>query len=182
MLSDEIIFFGINQKDSSMSIEIPLEKKFNILCGIARAQHFAWREACRQLFPDKDTSEFVNKMWEVSAKDTGKAYLKMMNKEESVPEQIAASIVKSSMTMGEDAKLIKGENGEEFFVKHEACPWYDWHKRLDLLDEDRPGCDKWYFKTVDFINEALGTDVKIETTHSLPDGDDFCLRRIWIEK
>jgi hypothetical protein len=165
-----------------MSIEIPLEKKFKILCGIARAQHFAWREACRQLCPEKDTTEFVNKMWEVSAKDTGKAYLKMLNKEDSLPKQIAESIVKSSITMGEDAKLIKGDSDNEYFVKHEACPWYDWHKMLDLLPEDRPGCDTWYFKTIDYMNEALGTNVKIETTMSLPDGNDCCMRRIWVEK
>ena len=163
-----------------MSIEIPLEKKFNILCGIARAQHFAWREACRQLCPEIDTSEFTKKMWEVSAHDTGKAYVKMMNPNESIPKQIAESIVKSSITMGEDAKIIKGE-GEEYFVRHDSCPWFDWHKRLGLLDEDRPGCDIWYFKTVEYINEKLGTIVKIETTKALPDGDDCCLRRIWVE-
>jgi len=162
-----------------MTIEIPLEKKFQVLCGIARAQHFAWREACRQLAPEKDTTEFVNKMWEVSAHDTGKAYLKMLDKEASLPMQIAESIVKSSITMGEDAKIIKGENDDEYFVKHEACPWFDWHKRLGLLPEDRPGCDMWYFKTVEYMNQALGTDVKIETTKALPDGDDCCMRRIW---
>ena len=83
--------------------------------------------------------------------------------------------------MGEDAKIRKGED-EEYFVRHDACPWFDWHKRLGLLGEDRPGCDIWYFKTVEYINEKLGTNVKIETTNSLPDGDDCCLRRIWIEK
>ena len=163
-----------------MAIDIPLEKKFQVLCGIARAQHFAWREACRQLCPDIDTTEFVNKMWEVSAQDTGKAYLRMIDKDTSIPKQIAESIVKSSITMGEDAKIIQGDNKDEFFVKHEACPWFDWHKRLGLLPEDRPGCDMWYFKTVEFMNDALGTDVKIETTQALPDGDDCCMRRIWI--
>jgi len=163
-----------------MSIEIPIEKKFQILCGIARAQHFAWREACRQLCPEKDTTEFVNKMWEVSAYDTGKAYLRMINKDASLPAQIAESIVKSSITMGEDAKLIMGDGDDEYYVKHEGCPWFDWHKRLGLLPEDRPGCDVWYFQTVEYINKTLGTNVKIETLKSLPDGDDCCLRRIWI--
>jgi hypothetical protein len=165
-----------------MSIEIPIEKKFQILCGIARAQHFAWREACTQICPEKDTSEFTYKMWEISARDTGRAYVKMINQNNSIPEQIAESIVKSSITMGEDAKIIKGEQDVEYFVRHDACPWFEWHNRLGLLPEDRPGCDMWYFKTVEYINEKLGTNVKIETTKALPDGDDCCLRRIWIDK
>ncbi|MFH1049336.1 MAG: hypothetical protein V1779_00235 [bacterium] len=45
-----------------MSIEIPLEKKFNILCGIARTQHFAWRQACAEMCPEIDTAEFTSKM------------------------------------------------------------------------------------------------------------------------
>ncbi|MBM2817376.1 MAG: hypothetical protein HW421_4138 [Ignavibacteria bacterium] len=163
-----------------MQNEIPLEKKFQILCGIARAQHFAWRQACAELCPDIDTSEFSYKMWEVSARDTAKAYLRMVNPDGNLPEQIADSVVKSSQTMGEDAKLIKGENENEYFVRHDACPWHDWHKRLGLLTEDQPGCDIWYFKTVEFMNEKLGTDVKIETIKSLPEGGDCCLRRIWI--
>ncbi|MCX6154142.1 MAG: L-2-amino-thiazoline-4-carboxylic acid hydrolase [Candidatus Kapabacteria bacterium] len=165
-----------------MAIEIPIEKKFKILCGIARAQHFAWREACRQLVPELDTTEIVNKMWEVSARDTANAYLKMLDKDKSLPMQIAESVVKSSITMGEDAKLIKGDGVDEYFVRHDGCPWFDWHKNLGLLAEDRPGCDNWYFKTVEFMNEKLATNVRIETTNSLPDGDDCCLRRIWIEQ
>ena len=39
-----------------------------------------------------------------------------------------------------------------------------------------------YIQTiVDDINKELGTNIKIETQKSLPDGDDCCLRRIWVE-
>jgi hypothetical protein len=83
--------------------------------------------------------------------------------------------------MGEDAKFIRGENDNEAFVQHEGCPWFTWHERLDLLDEDQPGCDKWFETTIEDINKALGTEVKFETMKSLPDGSDMCLRRIWVE-
>ena len=29
--------------------------------------------------------------------------------------------------------------------------------------------------------EKLGTNLKFETTHALPDGDDCCRRRFWVE-
>ena len=36
-------------------------------------------------------------------------------------------------------------------------------------------------KTRKKINKALGTQIKIETTQSLPEGGDCCMRRIWVE-
>ena len=67
------------------------------------------------------------------------------------------------------------------FVRHADCPWVHWHKRLDLLHEDRPGCDLWFQTAVDDINKALGTKLKVETKEALPDGDSCCLRRFWVE-
>ena len=163
-----------------MPTDIPLEKKFHILSEITRAQHFAWREAAKQICPDIDPTVFVNKMWEVTGVQTAKAYLKKIDPSKPLPLQIAQGMVNSSIAMGEEAYLVKGENDNEAFVKHKNCPWYNWHDKLGLLEEDRPGCDVWFFKTVETINKEFGTDVKIETTQSLPDGDDCCLRRIYI--
>jgi len=162
-------------------MDIPVEKKFNILCQITRASHFAWHEAVVQCCPDMDIMEVVNKMWEVTGHDTAKAYLKRLNPDEPMPRQIADSIAWSSVTMGEDAKVVEGANENEVFVRHDGCPWYEWHKRLGLLEEDRPGCDMWFETAVKDINKELGTNVHIETQKSLPDGDDCCLRRIWVE-
>lgn len=162
-------------------MEIPVEKKFNILCQIERASHFAWREAVKQLCPEVKPAEVVNKMWEITGHETAKAYLKRFDPTKPLPKQIAESIVWSSVTMGEDAKLVEGKDENEAYVHHDGCPWYDWHKRLGLLEEDRPGCDIWFETLVSDINKALGTNIKIETQKSLPDGDNCCLRRVWVE-
>lgn len=162
-------------------MDVPIEKKFKILCQIERASHFAWREAVKEMCPGIKPSDVVNKMWEITGHETAKAYLKRLNPNKPLPRQIAESIVWSSVTMGEDAKLVEGKDDNEAFVKHDGCPWYEWHKRLGLLEEDRPGCDKWFETAIEDINRELGTNVKIETQKSLPDGKDECLRRIWVE-
>ena len=160
--------------------DIPIEKKFHILSEITRASHFAWREAVVQCCPDVDPVDVVNKMWDITGVQTGKAYLKRLDPEGDMAKQVAASIVWSSQSMGEDAHLEEGGPGE-WFVKHEGCPWHKWHERLGLLPEDRPGCDAWFDATVRVINEKLGTNLKWETQAALPDGDDCCRRRFWVE-
>lgn len=161
-------------------MDIPIEKRFNVLCDIVRAQHFAWREAALALRPDLDPGELTNKMWEITGVQTARAYLKRLDPEKPLAAQVAGSIAWSSVCMGEDAKVVPGE-GDEAFLKHDGCPWYDWHKRLGILEEDQPGCDVWFETTVAEINKELGTNVKIETQKSLPGGGDCCLRRIWVE-
>jgi len=162
-------------------MDIPVEKRFKVLCEIVRAQHFAWREAALALAPELDPTELGNKMWEITGIQTGKAYLKRIDPAKPLPAQIAGSIAWSSICMGEDAKVVAGKDENEVFLKHDGCPWYNWHKQLGILDEDRPGCDTWFNTAVDEINRTLGTNVKIETQESLPDGCSCCLRRIWIE-
>jgi hypothetical protein len=162
-------------------MSMPIEKKFSILCQITRASHFAWRQAVVEACPDVDPVAVVYKMWKITGHETGKAYLRKIDPEKPLPKQIADSIAWSSDTMGEDAKVVDGSNDKEVFVKHDECPWHDWHKRLGLLEEDRPGCDIWFQTLVDEINQELGTKVKVETQKALPDGDDSCLRRIWVE-
>ncbi|UCG33613.1 MAG: hypothetical protein JSU68_03065 [Phycisphaerales bacterium] len=161
-------------------MDIPIERRFKVLCEIVRAQHFAWREAALALAPQLDPVELTNKMWEITGVQTAKAYLKRLDPGKPLAPQVAQSIAWSSVCMGEDATVEPGR-GDEAFVKHADCPWYHWHKRLGLLKEDQPGCDTWFFTAVAEINKALGTNVKIETTHSLPEGGDCCLRRIWVE-
>jgi len=162
--------------------DIPVEKKFNILCEITRAQHFAWHEAVAQLCPDVDTAEVTDKMWEVTGHQTAKAYLRRLDPNKPLAPQVASSIVWSSQCMGEDAALEITEGADEAFVRHSDCPWFHWHKRLDLLSEDRPGCDLWFSTAVSDINEALGTKLRMETQQALPDGDACCLRRFWVEE
>lgn len=164
-----------------MSEEIPIEKKFAILSQITRASHFAWHRAVTEVCPQADMLEVVNKMWEITAIDTAKAYLRRLDKTKPLAEQVARSFVWSSVTMGEEAEFVPGEDEKEAFVRHNGCPWYEWHKRYELLEEDRAGCDTWFFGVVREINKALGTNLKIETQQSLPDGQPACVRRIWMD-
>lgn len=159
---------------------LPPDKKHAVLCDISRAQHFAWREAVRRRCPDIDPAEVVNEMWAVTGEQTAAAYAKRIDVSKPLALQVARSIVWSSECMGEEAVAEEG-NGDEAFVRHNACPWRDWHERLGLLAEDRPGCDAWFRTTIDALNETLGVDLRFETQEALPDGDSCCLRRIWAE-
>lgn len=162
-------------------MSMPIEKKFSILCQITRASHFAWRQAVVESCPGVDPIAVVNKMWEITGHETGKAYLRKIDREKPLPIQIANSIAWSSDTMGEDAKVLPGSSDKEAFVKHDGCPWFDWHERLGLLAEDRPGCDIWFQTLIADINKELGSNVKVETQETLPDGHKCCLRRIWVD-
>ncbi|MFQ5654318.1 MAG: hypothetical protein ACE5GW_06270 [Planctomycetota bacterium] len=157
------------------------EKRFSILSRICRAQHFAWREAVANRFPDADPSETVHKMWEITGRDTADAYLKRLDSSAPLAPQVAECIAWSSRSMGEDARAEAPEGRDEAFVRHLACPWFEWHGRHRLLEEDRSGCDCWFQHTVRRINERLGASLRVETLKTLPDGDDCCLRRIWVE-
>jgi hypothetical protein len=161
--------------------DIPVEKKFAVLTQITRAQHFAWHEAVRQLCPEIDVAQVTDKMWQVTGHETAKSYLKRLDPSKPLAPQVAASIVWSSQCMGEEAALEETPAKDEAFVRHADCPWFHWHKRLDLLPEDRAGCDRWFQTTIDDINEALGTRLRMETLEALPEGGTCCLRRFWVE-
>ena len=161
--------------------DIPVEKKFAILCEITRAQHFAWHEAVAQMCPGVDVAAVTDKMWEITGHQTAKAYIKRLDKSKPLAAQVAGSIVWSSQCMGEDAAVEVTEGKDEAFVRHGDCPWYHWHKKLDLMPEDRPGCDLWFRTAVQDINEALSTKLNVETQKALPDGDSCCLRRFWVD-
>ncbi len=159
-------------------MDIPAEKRFKVLCEIARAQHFAWREAALAMAPDLDPLELTNKMWEIAGVQTAKNYLQHMDPEKPLAPQVAQSIAFSSACMGEDVTIESGE-GDESFVRHNDCPWFHWHKRLNILEEDQPGCDTWFGTLISEINEALESSIRFETQCALPAGGECCLRRIW---
>jgi hypothetical protein len=165
-----------------MSDEIAVEKKFRILSEICRASHFAWREAVLRRCPDVDPADVVNEMWEITGVQTAEAYLKHIDSSGNLAKQVASSIVWSSVCMGEEARLEKGEREGEFVVRHDCCPWYRWHGDRGLLPEDRPGCDRWFEATIRTINERLGRNIRFETLSTLPEGDESCVRRIWEER
>ena len=159
-----------------------VEAKFAALCQIARAQHFAWREAVEELCPGVDPAAVVRRMWEITGRQTARAYLKRLDRASPLAPQVASSIAWSSQCMGEEAQVELSADAEEAFVRHQACPWFEWHRREGLLAEDRPGCDLWFATTVEEINRALGTDLRVETVTSLPDGGASCLRRLWVDR
>ncbi len=69
-------------------MDIPIEKRFQVLCEIVRAQHFAWREAALSMAPDLDPRELVNKMWRITGVETAKAYLKKLDPDSTSAEKI----------------------------------------------------------------------------------------------
>jgi hypothetical protein len=162
--------------------EVPVEKRFPVLVQISRASHFAWRQAVVELCKGADAVAVVNKMWELTGHDTAAAYVKRLDPKKPLAMQFAKSIEWSSQCMGEDAEALPGKTDNEAYLKHHGCPWFDWHKRLGLLAEDRPGCDVWFQVTIDDINRQFGTKLRFETTEALPDGGACCLRRFWVEK
>ena len=159
--------------------EMACEKRFNILSHINRLAHFEWREAALALCPNLDSKELVLKYWEIVGRDTGKAYLRHIDKEKPVAPQIASSFVWSSISMGEDAHMFEGDTEREAYMLHKECPWVTFHKKFDALEEDRPGCDKWLESLIDIVNKELGCNVKFETLESLPEGGSGCVRRVW---
>lgn len=161
--------------------DIPIEKRFGVLCEITRAQHFAWRQAVAESCPQIDPEKVVYRMWEITGHGTADAYLKRLDSAKPLPMQIAKSMVWSSQCMGEEASIEPGSDENEAFVVHERCPWFLWHRQLDLLREDQPGCDIWFETCLKDINHALGAKVKIQTLSSLPVDGKPCRRRIWIE-
>lgn len=157
------------------------EKRFELLANIMRASHFEWRRAVASLCPDLDPTEAVKRYWEEVGKDTAAFYLKKIDSTKNVAEQLAALYVASSVAMGEDAAVVQSTVPGEGMARHEACPWFDWHKREGLLHEDQVGCDHWLHTVVSEINRALGTSLCFETVESLPAGGSSCLRRFWEE-
>jgi hypothetical protein len=159
-------------------LEPPLQKRFDILTAIHRASYFQWLTTAGHLCPEVSQPELVASYWEEVGHDTARNYLKHIDRRVSLPGEIARNVVFSSICMGEDAVLINGE-GDEAWVEHRGCPWFDWHVRMDRLDQDLLGCDKWIETLVEDINHELQGSVCWETIESLPQGDGICLRRFW---
>lgn len=160
--------------------EIPLETRFAVLSQITRAQHFAWREAVRRMFPGADPAEAVNLMWEITGEQTAEAYAKRVNLAKPLAPQVADCIAWSSRCMGEDASVL--EKDGQTFVRHSDCPWFHWHKRQGLLAEDRPGCDRWFAATFAELGRRIGAQIGFETLETLPEGGSCCLRRITAQR
>ena len=157
------------------------DERFGLLGNIMRASHFEWRRAVLALCPELEPTELVKQYWEEVGKDTAKFYLKKIDGERDLAEQVAALFVSSSVAMGEDAEVVglPPEGGHQ--ARHNDCPWFHWHKRMDLLPEDQVGCDHWLKTVVDEINSSRGTSLRFETLDSLPAGGNCCLRRFWEE-
>jgi hypothetical protein len=163
-----------------VEMDVPIETRFKVLCEITRAQHFAWREAALALAPHLDPGQLTDKMWEITGVETAKAYLQRIDPKKPLAVQVAQCIAFSSVCMGEEVTVEEGEGGDAF-VRHHDCPWFHWHKRRGLLDEDQSGCDTWFRTVVAELNKVFASDIKVETQCSLPAGGDCCRRRIWVE-
>jgi len=162
--------------------ELPVDKKFRVLCDITRAQHFAWREAVKRDSGTDAAESAVLGMWRRVGEQTGASYAKRIDRSKSLSLQVAQSVEWSSQCMGETASAepVEGKK-DEALLRHTGCPWHGWHEREGLLAEDQPGCDAWLQATVAAVNESLGTKLRCETLESLPAGGSCCLRRLWTE-
>jgi hypothetical protein len=156
-------------------------KKLEILATIMRASHFQWRRAALAACPDQDPQELVNRYWQEVGKDTAKFYLRKIDPERDLADQVAALFAASSEVMGEQAEVLEKSPEGHSQVRHAACPWFDWHRREGLLAEDQPGCDFFLQVVMDEINRALNTSLRFRTVESLPGGGRCCLRQIWEE-
>jgi hypothetical protein len=161
--------------------ERDLSRRFEVLCDITRAQHFAWREAVARTSSADAAERAVMEMWRVTGTETAAAYRRRLDTSAPIAPQLAAAIVWSSRCMGEDAVAEPGAFAHEAFVRHRACPWKTWHERKGLLAEDRPGCDAWFGSICRTLGDGLGRRVTFETLESLPDGGASCLRRLRVE-
>jgi len=158
------------------------KKKLEVLSNINRAAHFEWRRAVLALCPYLNPIDLIKKYWEEVAKDTAQYYLTKIDPDRGLAPQFAALFVSSSVVMGEDAELLEPTPEGHSRARHNDCPWYHWHQREDVLNEDQVGCDHWLGVTIEEINRALGRSLKFETETSLPAGGGCCLRRFWEEK
>jgi hypothetical protein len=102
-----------------------LMTKFEALGNITRATWFEWREAAiATARPEFTPMDLVLKAWEVVGHDTAKAYFPVLDvSSDTYIKDIAQAIVNSSTMMGEDAKLVPGENENEIYVQWDRCPW-----------------------------------------------------------
>lgn len=158
------------------------QKQFELLSNIMRASHFEWRRAALALNPDLDPMDLVKKYWKEVGIDTAKFYLKKIDPKKDLAAQVASLFVSSSVAMGEDAEVLDKSTDGKCQARHNDCPWFHWHKREGLLQEDQVGCDHWLKTVVDEINAALNSSLRFETVETLPGGGSCCLRRFWEEK
>ncbi len=156
-------------------------KKIKVMSAIMRAQHFEWRRAALALAPDLDPMELVRRFWSEVGADTARYYVGRIDPDKDVAEQVANLVVSSSIAMGEDAEYLGPDGDGRHLVAHNDCPWYHWHHREGLLEEDQAGCDRWLETTLEGVNEALGTSLRFDSVETLPGGAKRCLRRFWID-
>ena len=156
-------------------------KKLRILAQINRASHFQWRKAALAASPDLDALELVKRYWGEVGRETARYYLSQIDRDRDLAEQVTALFVSSSVVMAEDAVVIEKSAEGRCQARHNSCPWFDWHRREDLLPEDQPGCDHFLQVLMDEMNAALGSRLRFATVESLPNGGACCLHQFWEE-
>jgi hypothetical protein len=153
-----------------------IERRFAVLCQIARAQHFAWRKAVAATCPGVDPEAVVLAMWRIIGEETAAAYLPRLDRTRPLAPQVAAAIAWSSQAMGEDAVALPGARTDEAVVHHRTCPWNDWHRNQGLLDECRRGCDAWFAAITAELSARTGQRLACSTLETLPEGGAGCVR------
>jgi hypothetical protein len=170
-----------------VDVEAELRKllaRFEALCSIVRATWYEWRQAALEFAREGvKPLDLVLRAWEIVGHDTAKSYFPALDvSKPSFLEDIAKLIVMSSQSMGEDAKVVKGEKPNEVYVRWDSCPWPEFARRYGApMEEDLAGCDKWFQTVIDDINALFNTKVRLVTLKAIPKGDGICLRRLYME-
>ncbi len=73
--------------------DLPIEKRFSVLCDISRTQHFAWREAVCTTRSDIGAREVIQQMWEVTGRQSAQAHAKRIDPAAPLAPRVAAGIV-----------------------------------------------------------------------------------------
>jgi|Deesub1362A_J573_1020465.scaffolds.fasta_scaffold00209_23 hypothetical protein len=152
------------------------EKDLRAMWNICRDFYFKWRDTVKDEYGNEAARRLVKKFWEKVGKGTAQLYLEYgVAKPEDI-KSIARAIQISSEIMGEEVEIIEREDG--VIVRHTSCPWWEWHQRMNLKDEDQAGCDVWFKVTVENINPQ----VDVVTLKSFEKGDNMCERLIFFRK
>ena len=159
--------------------DVTLEQKYQALCNIMRAQHHAWREAVKQRCPHTPVTDVLKTMWEIAGEEAGEAFYRGIDKSQPIPPQVAEAIKTSWEVMGQHPGVECTESGEEAHVTQVGCPWFAWHVKHDLVEEDRVGCDAWFDGVLSRLNARLGTNIAVETCETLPEiwADSLSVKR-----
>ena len=145
---------------------------------------YRWRQAALEMVgPGAKPLEVSLKAAEITGREIGKGFLPRLNwlkGEEAWLMNLANSYAGQWINHGAIAKVEKGGNPFEVFIKWERCPWPTVAKEYGVkMEEDVLCCDRILQSALTDVNVFFNVDYKIETLKAIPRGEGMCLRRLY---